>query len=395
VHGAIDAGEKRGLVRILAFGTYQAADHPRIAVLCDGLRQNGHVVAEANVPLGLSTKDRVDLLGRPSGALRMAARLLSSWGGLARKALAARRGGGPDAVLVGYMGHFDVWLARLLFPRTPIVLDHLIFASTTAQDRGVGGGGAKQTLLRWIDRAALTIADVVLLDTEEHRELVPARLRPKSVVVPVGASDEWFAAGDRAATTRAVGDQADRPVRVIFYGLFTPLQGAVTIARAISLLPADGSVTVTMIGSGQDHAAAVMASTGGAPVDWLPWVDSTELPDVVAAHDVGIGIVGTTDKAMRVVPNKVYQCAAAGTAVITSDTAPQRRAFGDAVDLVAAGDPDVLAGAIRRLASDRALLASRRSAAAAAAEDFRAVRSVGPLDERLRALSASTPRRRS
>ena len=53
------------------------------------------------------------------------------------------------------------------------------------------------------------------------------------------------------------------------------------------------------------------------------------------------------------VPNKVFQGAAAGCAVVTSDTAPQRRVLGDAAVLVPPGDPAALAEALRSLAADR------------------------------------------
>jgi hypothetical protein len=74
----------------------------------------------------------------------------------------------PDAVVVGYLGHFDVLLARRLFPHVPVVLDHLVGASDTARDRGVAGG-LRQRLLGGLDDAALAAADVVVVDTEEHR----------------------------------------------------------------------------------------------------------------------------------------------------------------------------------------------------------------------------------
>ena len=42
---------------------------------------------------------------------------------------------------------------------------------------------------RLIDTAALRAADVVLVDTEEHRLALPARHQPRAVVVLVGAPD--------------------------------------------------------------------------------------------------------------------------------------------------------------------------------------------------------------
>src|SRR6185437_16882606 len=100
------------------------ATHPRIATIAEGLAARGFDVAECNIPLGLSTADRVDMLARPWKAAGLAVRLGSRWLGLARR---ARKLGRPDAVAVGYLGHFYVHLARLLYRRgkVPVVLDHL------------------------------------------------------------------------------------------------------------------------------------------------------------------------------------------------------------------------------------------------------------------------------
>ena len=108
----------------------------------------------------------------------------------------------PDVVLVGYIGHFDVHLARLLFRGVPVILDHLVGASATGRDRRLDGG-PRQVLLRLIDAAALRAADVVVVDTEEHLAALPARHRRRAVVVPVGAPAAWYAAGQDAAGGRA------------------------------------------------------------------------------------------------------------------------------------------------------------------------------------------------
>ena len=100
-------------------------------------------------------------------------------------------------MVVGYLGHFDVHLARLLYPRrgkVPIVLDHLISAANTAKDRRIAGGGLKHELLTLIDAAALRAADIVVVDTEEHLEIVPEKYRAKAVVVHVGAPAPWHEA---------------------------------------------------------------------------------------------------------------------------------------------------------------------------------------------------------
>jgi glycosyltransferase involved in cell wall biosynthesis len=151
-------------------------------------------------------------------------------------------------------------------------------------------------------------------------------------------------------------------MRVVFFGLYTPLQGAPVIAEAANLL-ADLDVEFTMIGTGQELQVARAVASRNPRITWLNWVDGADLPSAVASHDVCLGIFGTTDKALRVVPNKVYQGAAAGCAVITSDTPPQRRALGSAGLLVQPGDANALADALRSLAADRSLLWNMRSAA--------------------------------
>jgi glycosyltransferase involved in cell wall biosynthesis len=108
------------------------------------------------------------------------------------------------------------------------------------------------------------------------------------------------------------------------------------------------------------------------------------LPALVAEHDVCLGIFGTGEKARRVVPNKVFQGAAAGCAIITSDTPPQRRVFGDASVLVPPGDADALATALLELASEPERLHELRDAARTLSEKrFAPAQVVVPLIEKL------------
>jgi glycosyltransferase involved in cell wall biosynthesis len=346
-------------MRVLLFGTYDTSMHPRVATLGEGLRAAGAEVTECNAPLGLDTAARVDMLARPWRAPLLLFRLAARWTTLAR---AARRGPRPDVVVVGYLGHFDVHLARLLFRRVPVVLDHLIGASDTGRDRRLDGG-LRQVVLRLIDAAALRAADIIVVDTDEHLAALPARHRPRAVVVPVGAPAVWLAARPAASPTAN-----DTRLRVVFYGLYTPLQGTPVIGAALGKI-AGAPVDVTMIGNGQDLAESQAAATLNQSVRWISWVPSAELPALVAGHDVCLGIFGTGPKALRVVPNKVFQGAAAGCAIVTSDTPPQHRALGNAALLVPPGDAEALAAALLRLADDRSELARLRAAARQLAVD--------------------------
>jgi glycosyltransferase involved in cell wall biosynthesis len=366
-------------MRVLIFGTYDVAAHPRVGVIAEGLRRAGHEVRECNAPLGFDTAARVKILTQPWRVPALGVRLARCWARLTWRAL---RGPRPDVVVVGYLGHFDVHLARLLFGRKRVVLDHLIGAADTGRDRQVSHG-VRQQLLRAIDAAALGAARVVVVDTEEHRETLPANYRELAVVGPVGAPDEWFATPEAPA---------EGPLRVVFYGLFTPLQGAATIGSAIARLT-DQPIRFTMIGGGQDKQAALDYAGGAETVTWHDWVTAADLPALVAAHDVCLGIFGTGPKALRVVPNKVYQGAAAGCAIVTSDTPPQRRALGDAARYVAPGDPAALADALADLAARPERLAELRQAASTAARGrFTPAHIVEPLLAKLAELGLADTR---
>jgi glycosyltransferase involved in cell wall biosynthesis len=366
-------------LRLLFFGTYDVRTHPRVQVLIDGCRALGDEVVECNVPLGVGTADRVAALRRPYLVPLLAGRLLRAWAALAWR---ARRlpGSGPfDAVVVGYLGHFDVHLARLLFDRATLVLDQMVFAADTATDRRLDVGWRPRLLGR-IDGAAVSAAAVTIVDTAEQVALVPAELRARAVVVPVGAPEHWF---------RAPAELPDGPLRVVFFGLYTPLQGAPTIGRALGLLAGRADVSVTMVGSGQELPATRSAAARNAHVTWIDWTAAADLPALVGSHEVCLGIFGTGAKALRVVPNKVYQGAAAGCAVVTSDTAPQRAALGDDALLVPPGDAAALAAALGDLADDRRRVEDLRSRAYARADrDFRPARVVQPLRD---AISRSQP----
>ncbi|MDT4964536.1 MAG: hypothetical protein QOF87_4183 [Pseudonocardiales bacterium] len=364
-------------MRVLGFGTYDLATHPRPGVMLDGLRSYGDEVVELNEPLGFSTAERVAMLGKPWLAYRLVLRLLARWASLIRGSVRLRRSAHYDVVIVGYLGHFDVALARLLYPRSRIVLDLMIFAVDTARDRGTSSG-LKLRLLGALDTFATRCSDVVALDTDEQLSLLAESARHKAVVVPVGASAEWFAAAGQR------GPESPQSLRVVFFGVYTPLQGAAVIGQALARLAHRADIEVTMIGTGQDYPATRAAAHANPHVTWLDWLDSDELARTVAEHNVCLGIFGDSAKAQRVVPNKVYQGAAAGCAILTSDTAPQRRMLGSAAVYVPAGDPVALADALISLADDRARTAALQTAARSMAMDrFTAETVVAPLRARL------------
>jgi glycosyltransferase involved in cell wall biosynthesis len=197
---------------------------------------------------------------------------------------------------------------------------------------------------RRIDRAALTYADLVLADTPQHARYFEAEYRvspERCAVVPVGFDDSLF---------QPLPEPEVAPFRVAFFGSYLPLHGVETIVAAALRLRNSG-VRFLLVGGGQTFEQARAAQAAGAPVEIAPTLVPGALVERLRSAHVILGIFGTTAKAARVVPNKVYQGMALQRAVITADTAALRDFFVPEEHLIAVppGDDAALATAILRL----------------------------------------------
>lgn len=330
------------------FGSYHKERVARISVLLDGLRESGCRCEEMNVRLPLTHDQRLAMLKAPWKAIMLPWVLAKSWIGLIRKRLHSLP---VDVVIVPYMGHFDIILARLLHPHTLIVLDHLISAADTAKDRR--SGPIPQKLLSLLDSFALMLADIAMIDTEEHKILIPLRYKHKVIVVPIGAPRVWY--------TKPIIPNSSRLISIVFFGLFTPLQGSVIIAEALNILTKRNiSFQATLIGRGQDYQSVHHCLHDNINVRWIDWLNENKLVEEVAAHDICLGIFGESPKANRVVPQKLFLGAAAGCALLTSDTPPQRHAFSSSATYVPQGSAEQLADCLTELSLKPQLVCEMR-----------------------------------
>jgi glycosyltransferase involved in cell wall biosynthesis len=278
----------------------------------------------------------------PGRALRLVA---------AEARLFTRRPHGFDAFVVGYPGHLDMTAARRAAGGRPVVFNPLVsLADTLVGDRGrFRQGSLPGRVLERIDRHAFRSADLVVADTDAHAGFLAQLVgRDDIAVCFVGAEERLF----------RPGWQPQAPFTALFVGKLIPLQGVETILAAARAAPELG---FRIVGSGQLEPLLADLPPNVAHV---PWVAYQRLPDEIRAAGCALGIFGTTPKALRVIPNKVFQALACGAPLVTADTPAARELLTDEENalLVPPGDPAALAAAIRRLAADEDL--ARRVGAA-------------------------------
>jgi glycosyltransferase involved in cell wall biosynthesis len=333
-------------VRVLYFGTYERS-YPRNAQVISCLRSAGVEVVERHEPVW---EGREHKFGAGFGtALRLGAAELRL-----RRRIDSDSDSRFAALLVGYPGHVDLGAARHVARGRPVVFNPLVsLADTLVADRGrFRAGSLPARALAAVDRRAFASADLVVADTAAQAELFSAIGARRVEVCFVGAEERIFRPGWSPPDDFAV----------LFIGKLIPLHGLDTVLEAARLAP---ELRFRIIGSGQ-----LGRLLNGRPpnVEHVPWVEYERLARELRRASCALGVFGTSAKAARVIPNKVFQALACGTPVVTADTPAARELLrdGESALLVPPGDPQALASAVRRLASDRRLAASLSEAGLAA-----------------------------
>ncbi|MBU1657124.1 MAG: glycosyltransferase [Candidatus Omnitrophica bacterium] len=239
-----------------------------------------------------------------------------------------------DIVLVGFMGHTLMPLVKL-FTRKKIIFDAFIsIYQTLVFDRGVlAPGSLFAGAARFIDRFACSIADLVLLDTDQHIEYFVREFKldkNKFRRIPAGADDSVMYPRD---------DIEGGEFLVHFHGEYQALHGAGYIIEAASML---WEARFQLIGRGREFEACRKEAEkrGLKNVTFVAPVSYDRLPEYMARATVCLGIFGGTEKAAMVIPNKVYEALAMGKAVITSDTPAVRELLTDGENVLLCGSRD-------------------------------------------------------
>jgi glycosyltransferase involved in cell wall biosynthesis len=348
-------------LRVLYFGTYERG-YPRNAHAISCLRRAGVDVVERHVSVwdGQEHKFSAGI----GAALRLAR---------AETSLLRRLDGDFDAVVVGYPGHLDLPAARRIARGRPVVFNPLISLSDTlvSDRRRFAEDSRAAKVLRALDRAAFRAADLVVADTAAQAAFFEELGAGPTSVCFVGAEERLFAPAWRQPEN----------FTCLFVGKLIPLHGLETIFEAARRAP---ELRFRVVGSGQLQP---LLDDRPANVEWRAWVDYERLPDELRACGCALGIFGTSPKARRVIPNKVFQALACGAPVITADTPASRELLADEDNalLVSPGDPEALVAAVRRLAAEPELT---RGIAARGLSTYRAQASEAILGNRWRALIA-------
>lgn len=339
-------------MKICYFGTYD--DHyPRNRILISGLARAGLEVTQCHAGLWKDTSAKMKAASSGWFNLGLIWRLVSTYPKLIRDFLRREK---VDVMFVGYTGQFDMVFAKIAarLKGVPVVFDAFLslYDSFVFDRKIVREGSLKARFLYWADKISCQLADIVLLDTEAHiNYFVDTFKLPRSKFrrIFIGADDTVFYPREKIK-------KENDPFLIIHYGKYIPLHGLPYVVKAAKELESDPEIRFRFIGAGDEYERVVSLAKElkVTNIDFVRFLPPEELVDHIAEADVCLGIFGDTDKAARVIPNKVYECMAMGKPVITADSPASREFLSDGENCLFCrlADPSSIASAILRLKKD-------------------------------------------
>lgn len=208
----------------------------------------------------------------------------------------------------------------------------------------------KAPIKYFLDRIPFRKADLLLADTESHRQLFSKLFglsKAKIEVLPIGADTVEFAPESQV--------NSDGKFHVGFYGTFVPLQGVSKIIECAKYLKNEKDIVFDIIGTGYeyDKICKLVKKYQLTNVNMLGWVKYDQLPEIMSEFDICLGIFGDSQKANAVIPNKMYHYAALGKCVITKDSTGIREMFTDGNNaILCENSPEAISKKIILLKSD-------------------------------------------
>ena len=262
----------------------------------------------------------------------------------------------PDLVWVPVCRQRDIMAACRWAHRRgiPVVFDPMISAwdKKVLEQRKWKEGERRARRLLAAERAMMAAPDIVTCDTSCHADFFAETLqvpRERLRVLYTGTDEKVFT--PMPPRVPAPGE----PFKVLYHGAYLPLHGTEYIVQAAAAAQ-DQAIEWNFLGWGAYKAATEAKAAGLKNVRFLEKVPYPQVPSVIAAHDVVFGVFGTTQKASRVIGNKVYEAMACSRPVINEFCTgyPPSAASCRAIKFIPPGDPQAILRAVLEFRDARA-----------------------------------------
>lgn len=180
------------------------------------------------------------------------------------------------------------------------------------------------------------LADILIFDTQSHQDYFTRtfklRKKTKKVTLPVSLDLDLIEKSKESQQAKFPNNRFN----VLFCGYYIPLQGIEYILEAASLLKEEKKIFFTLVGNGQTRREmeALKDKLELENMVMLNSVSYEELLDYNFQADLCLGIFGSSDKATRVIPNKILEAMACEKIVVTGRNQEMIKYFKDREELI-------------------------------------------------------------
>jgi len=252
-----------------------------------------------------------------------------------------------DVMVIPWRGILTLPLAKLIHRKPIIYFPAFSIYDTMINDRKIiKKNSIKAKFIHFADKTACKMADKIILETKEDvnffiREYnLPSK---KFSQLPLSADESIF-------VPNPINEPQSNFI-VLFFGSFIPLHGIEIIIESAHILNKHQEIMFIICGDGQTkpEMEKLIQKYDITNIKLTGFVSINELLNYIKKSDVCLAIFGKSDKARRVLSNKVYQSLASKKPIITMHSLTAQEAHlqsGNNCILVPPSNPTKLADAI-------------------------------------------------
>lgn len=257
----------------------------------------------------------------------------------------------PDLVWVPVARQRDAMAACRWAHRRGIrvVFDPMISAwdkKVLEQQKWSADEGRAKRLLAW-ETKLFNAVDMMLCDTSCHADFFNKHMgvpREKLRVLFTGTDEKVFKPAEEGEDPP---HDPKAPLRILYHGAYLPLHGTEYIVEAARRTQ-DLNIHWDFLGWGAYKAATEEKAQGIKNITFLEKVPYVDVPKVIRTADIVLGVFGTTEKASRVIGNKIYEAMACCRPVINEYCTgyPPEAKDCPAITFIPPGDAQALVDAV-------------------------------------------------
>jgi len=299
-------------MRVCYFGTYRK-NYSRNRIMIDGLKTTGIDVIECHETLWFDIDDRIQIFSggwkNPSFWLRV----IKTYSRLIYKYFKIKN---YDIMIVGYPGHFDVLIARILtwVKKKPLVWDVLMSLYLISHERNLTAKNTFITnIIRKVEKIACILPDQLIIESTQYADWFKSQYSvplSKFWIIPLGANDQKFYLQKTSVNN-------SKYFSVLYYGSFIPNHGISVMLDAAKNLQFDQNIRFVFVGEGPELEKIKNEIENYPNITFLGYLPFNELLQVISNCDLCLGVFGDTDQSKMTIQNKIFENLAMSKPIIS------------------------------------------------------------------------------